>query len=49
MKAFDSYGYESAAFEPEWDQYLGLLYPSDTNLQRMFNRRVLESLAREAM
>jgi hypothetical protein len=26
------------------DQYLGLLYPSDSNLQRMFNRRVLESL-----
>ena len=46
MKSFPDYVFESgSAFQPEWDQYLGLLYPSPSNLQRMFNRRVLESLA----
>lgn len=46
MKAFESYKYESGSnFQPEWKQYLELLYPSESNLQRMFNRRVLESLA----
>jgi regulator of RNase E activity RraB len=46
MKAYDSYGFEcSSAFQPDWDQYLKLLYPSDTNLQRMFNRRILDALA----
>ncbi len=46
MKAFGSYQYECAsAFQPDWDQYLNLLYPSDSNLQRMFNRRMLDSLA----
>jgi regulator of RNase E activity RraB len=35
------------AFQPEWDHYLGTLYPSDTNLQRMQNRRLLEGLAAE--
>jgi uncharacterized protein (TIGR01619 family) len=48
MKSFASYAYESGSnFEPDWDQYLNLLYPSDSNLQRMLNRRVLESLAEE--
>jgi hypothetical protein len=46
MQAFPPYQYECGSkFEPEWDQYLELLYPSENNLQRMFNRRVLESLA----
>jgi hypothetical protein len=46
MRAFESYEYEcSSAFQPDWDQYLKLLYPSDSNLQRMFNRRVLDALA----
>jgi hypothetical protein len=46
MKGFETYGFEcSSAFQPDWDQYLNLLYPSDSNLQRMFNRRVLDSLA----
>jgi hypothetical protein len=45
MKNFASYQHECGSIlEPDWDQYLGLLYPSDSNLQRMFNRRVLESL-----
>src|SRR5262245_43914516 len=45
MKGFETYQFEcGSTLEPEWDQYLNLLYPSETNLQRMFNRRVLESL-----
>jgi regulator of RNase E activity RraB len=39
------YTYESAStFQPDWEQYLTVLYPSDSNLQRMANRRVLENL-----
>jgi hypothetical protein len=46
MRAFDSYKYETGSmFQPEWDQYLNLLYPSESNLQRMQNRRLLELLA----
>jgi hypothetical protein len=46
MQAFAPYQHEcGSTLEPEWDQYLDLLYPSDSNLQRMFNRRVLESLS----
>ena len=46
MQGFPDYKYEAgSAFQPEWEQYLELLYPSDSNLQRMFNRRVLDSLA----
>jgi regulator of RNase E activity RraB len=45
MQRFDTYKFETGSrFDSEWEQYIGLLYPSDTNLQRMFNRRVLESL-----
>jgi regulator of RNase E activity RraB len=48
MGTFDGYGFEcGSAFQPEWDHYLGTLYPSDTNLQRMQNRRLLEALASE--
>jgi hypothetical protein len=44
MRAFPSYKYETGStFQPEWDQYL-MLYPSDTNLERMQNRRLLEAL-----
>lgn len=47
MKAFPQYKYETGStFQPEWDQYL-TLYPSDTNLERMQNRRMLESLAEQ--
>lgn len=46
MKDFGEYAPEcGSTLEPDWDQYLNLLYPSGTNLQRMFNRRVLEALA----
>lgn len=48
MQAFEGYEFQCGSnFQPEWDHYLGLLYPSDTNLQRMQNRRLLEELARE--
>jgi regulator of RNase E activity RraB len=47
MKAFPHYKYETGStFQPEWEQYL-TLYPSDTNLERMQNRRMLESLAEQ--
>ena len=46
MQAFEGYRFESgSSFQPGWDYYLGTLYPSDTNLQRMQNRRLLEQLA----
>lgn len=48
MKEFETYKYEiGSAFQPDWDHYVNLLYPSDSNLQRMYNRRVLEELAAE--
>lgn len=48
MRAHEAYAFEcGSALQPDWDQYLTLLYPSATNLQRMFNRRVLESLAEQ--
>lgn len=31
-------------FDADWEQYLDLLYPSASNLQRMLNRRTLEAL-----
>ena len=46
LTSFADYRVQSGSkFEPEWEQYLELLYPSATNLQRMMNRRVLELLA----
>jgi regulator of RNase E activity RraB len=48
MKSFEGYVFRcGSAFQPDWDHYLGTLYPSDTNLQRMQNRRLLEALAAE--
>jgi regulator of RNase E activity RraB len=48
MQAFPAYTHEcGSSLQPDWDQYLELLYPSETNLQRMFNRRVLEVLAEQ--
>jgi uncharacterized protein (TIGR01619 family) len=48
LKPFEGYVSQAdSTFEPGWDHYLRALYPSATNLQRMFNRRVLESLAAE--
>ncbi|HEU5134386.1 MAG TPA: DUF695 domain-containing protein [Steroidobacteraceae bacterium] len=47
MKAFPAYKYETGStFQPEWEQYL-TLYPSETNLERMRNRRMLEALAEQ--
>ena len=46
MKSFEGYEHEcGSTLQPDWDQYVELLYPSTTNLQRMFNRRVLQELA----
>lgn len=45
---FPDYRFQSGSqYEPEWEQYLELLYPSATNLQRMMNRRVLEALEKQ--
>lgn len=47
MKPFAEYKYETGStFQPEWEQYL-TLYPSETNLERMQNRRLLEALAEQ--
>jgi hypothetical protein len=47
LQPFEGYKYQvGSTFQPDWDQYLELLYPSETNLQRMFNRRVLEMLTK---
>ena len=47
MTSFPQYKYETGStFQPEWDQYL-TLYPSETNLERMQNRRMLEALAEQ--
>ena len=47
MKNFPDYHHESGStFQPDWDQYF-TLYPSESNLERMHNRRLLASLARE--
>jgi hypothetical protein len=45
MQPFEGYQFQSgSSFQPDWEQYLELLYPSASNLQRMMNRRVLDSL-----
>jgi hypothetical protein len=47
MQNFPDYTYESGStFQPDWDQYF-TLYPSESNLERMHNRRRLEALAQE--
>jgi regulator of RNase E activity RraB len=47
MKEFPDYKYETGStFQPEWEQYL-MLFPSETNLERMQNRRLLEELAEQ--
>ena len=47
MKEYADYKFEfGSTFQPEWDQYL-MLFPSDSNLERMHNRRVLQELARQ--
>jgi hypothetical protein len=45
MQPFEGYAFQSGStFQPDWEQYIELLYPSDSNLQRMMNRRVLDAL-----
>jgi len=47
MKNHPDYKHESGStYQPDWKQYFSL-YPSESNLERMHNRRKLESLARE--
>jgi hypothetical protein len=46
MRSFEGYAHEcGSSLQPDWDHYVDLLYPSDSNLQRMHNRRVLRGLA----
>lgn len=45
MSKHPNYHYEVGGRpDPEWDVYFGFLYPSPDDLQRMSNRRVIESL-----
>jgi len=45
MNSFDGYEHEcGSTLQPDWDHYVDLLYPSPSNLQRMFNRRVSQEL-----
>ena len=47
MKTFADYKSEfGSTYQPDWDQYL-MLFPSDNNLERMHNRRVLQELAQQ--
>lgn len=45
MVKFPSYEFEFTSWDEEnWESYLGFLYPSDEDLQRMGNRDVIETL-----
>ena len=45
MQPFDTYRYQTGStFQPDWDHYLNLLYPSASNWRRMQNRRALAAL-----
>lgn len=45
MKNFPNYEFDSGTqHDPEWSQYLEVLFPSDEDFQRMQNRHVVESL-----
>jgi hypothetical protein len=47
LNSFEGYSHESGStFQPDWDQYR-MLFPSESNLERMQNRRVLEGLAQQ--
>lgn len=48
LALFPSYEFDSGfQKDPEWKQYLEVLYPSDENLQRIKNRSVLDVLERK--
>lgn len=45
LRAFPGYEANTGAKDdPDWDQYLGFLFPAERELQRMKNRRVREAL-----
>jgi len=47
LNSFEGYAHEfGSTFQPDWDQYR-MLFPSESNLERMQNRRFLESLAEQ--
>jgi len=47
LNSFEGYTPEcGSTFQPDWDQYR-MLFPSESNLERMQNRRVLEDLAQQ--
>lgn len=47
MKQFKKYRFElGSQHEPEWNQYLNVLYPSDESMELIKNRDVLEVLER---
>jgi uncharacterized protein (TIGR01619 family) len=47
MASFEGYKFDFDQQEdPDWDQYLNVLFPSDEDLQRIANREVLEALKR---
>jgi hypothetical protein len=47
LNSFEGYAHEfGSTFQPDWDQYR-MLFPSESNLERMQNRRLLESLAEQ--
>lgn len=46
--SFPAYALEIGSFEdPQWEEYLGFLYPSARDRERMANRRTIDALKRE--
>ncbi len=46
--SFPAYALEIGSFEdPQWEEYLGFLYPSARDRERMANRRTIDALERE--
>ena len=47
LSAFEGYRFElGSKYEPDWNQYLNVLYPSPEELQRIGNRDVLDVMKR---
>lgn len=45
MNSFAGYSWDAdSKHDPEWDQYLGVLYPKPHDKQRIMNRQVIEQL-----
>jgi regulator of RNase E activity RraB len=48
MSQFQDYRFDCGSqHDPAWNQYLDVLYPSGENMQRIWNRGVVEALERE--